>query len=767
MLGHRREILDKLRFKGRGIPHRTTAARRGAMGIRIVNEVLRTPTHDSVCFALDVIRCLYVYEDMLDIPRHSLDKALVSLCDRVFVKEIYDEIEERVGDMSRHTGYNDPLLDEVLVGFSIIRFREYGVFEEEIGERIQRVGNRLKNKAKRVFGSLLDISTCMLEKQVRAVICSDNFSRYRRGVERREIGHRLTRDDEEYIRNNYPVVSCVYNLPEDLDIPYYQVRRNFDVEYFVGTCCWNGFMEAAPHEETSDTSCPGVSLRELCFCLCRRRMYDLELMGRFVEESTSFERAFMRGYMKMVQHEFKDAKKELRNVLEILMGLKIKSVPEILLCVYDLLSLSHLFCGEYFECVFYLDKGARLSHENQLSFVTSYFLDCRFITERIGGMAGPSPGLELNLFKARGLDVGGRMADEREIVNNRIYRNVLLEKETGDVREIRTLENFAMFRPSDLGNGIRRVLDLFHEYTVISLYCVDGELFANTFREVVRVCGDFDRRKEQLDEIIGRSRSILRREIVSDTDKARWWMERIELDTRLGSMLYEVGRGFDGMRIGERVILVLDETTTEFPFESVPIFRSKAVYRTLSLECLENVPTTDPVLMGSVFYLLDPENNLHKTQKTISEFLSSVGMRRGVTGRRLSGPEHKELGSSDVFLYFGHGSGSRHLMSSGSNRVVFLFGCNSARLLCVRNYKRNGSLLRYLNKDSTVVGCLWEVTDRDIDRFSIKVIEGLGRGEGCIGKLVSMCRNEFKMRYLNGASVVVYGLPQEIVWSGD
>lgn len=752
MLKDQEEFLKKLKFRGKGTPHRTTAVRKGALGIGVVNEVLRAPTRESVCFALSIVKSLYIYEDMLSIPRYSLDKALVSLCDRIFVESLYNEIEERI---KKHLHDNpDPSLEEVMVGYFIIKFRKYGVFDNRATEMVGRVSEKLRNKAKKAFGALLDsIGACELEKKVREIVSSGEHL----SGARTAISHFLTQRDIEYIRNSYPIVSLIYQVP-DLNIPHYHLRNHFNVEYFIGIKCWNAFVEAGPLAHKHG------SLGDLCFYLFRNRMYDLGMMYEFVEQATSFERAFAKGYLEMVRQRFKLAREAFRRALEILVDLRMGTAPEILLCVYDLLSLSHLFCGEYFECIFYLDKGMIMAHANQLGFVESYFLDCKLIAERIGNIHGPRSRLEFSLNLESSVEQSVKIEEDR-IMNNRVYANVLLERETNDFREIRTLEDFTAFRPITLSTDIQRVLNLFPGYDIISLYCIDGDLFVNNFKRFVRIGINFIRIKERVDEILAHSRNVLKRKIVTDTDKAMWWMERVGLDTRLGDILHEVSNKFDQIELGGRIILVLDETTTEFPFESMPVLRNKAVYRVPSLECLEG-PSESMSAGGSVFYLLDPENNLHKTQETISEFLNSVDVNNGVAGRMPSVTECKKASDSDIVLYFGHGNGSKYLRPLGvRNKVVFLFGCNSAKLLCVKNYKRNGSLLRYVSANSMVLGCLWEITDRDIDRFSVKVIGELVHGCQCLGELVSRCRNDFKMRYLNGASVVVYGVPRPIRWN--
>lgn len=774
MLKKHQEFLEKIRFKGKGSPRKATAIKRGTEAIRMINEVLRKPSHDLALFVLEIVKCIYIYEPMLGIPRYSLDKALVSLCSKIFIKEIYGEIEERIklnlgrmlnkqihsiDECMSHLDYNDSLLDEIAAGYLMIRYKIYGEYKGEICDIMGRVGPRLKAKVRKIFGSLIDErgSPCPMKTRIKEILARRNGIMLV-NIKTERLFHEPTKDEIEYIRESYPLVSCFYDIPESIGVPYIHLRRNFSIGYFMGICSWNGFVENTrifneiPREKALENT---AFLRNLCFQMCRNREYHPELMQELVRRSTSFERAFMEGYIRLASQEYKEAKERLRMVLEIVREMEVRNIPEVLLWVYDLISMSHMFCGEYFECIFYLNKGIELSYKHQLDFVARYFLNCKLVVERIGCIPGPSPDISLELQEM--VDTQYIIENEQKTIGNRILTNLALKNEMSNLREIRTLERFVQLKPSTLCEDIQRILRRFEKFTVVSLYCIDGCLFINDFRGFMKIDRGFGDIKARISRILIESRNILKENVLNDVDKARWWMQRIELDMELGEVLQSISTRFDGILTRKNIILVLDETTTEFPFESMPIFRGKAVYRVPSLEYLEETSGTD-ISERSFFYLLDPENNLPKTQDRMVEFLKSSGITNGVTGRPLSDFECKEADRCGILLYFGHGNGLKYLKISGEGKIMLLFGCSSAKLLCIENYKRNGAILKHLRKNSTVVGCLWEVTDKDIDNFSIKIIEGLVNGCSSLGELVSRYRNEFRLRYLNGASVVVYGV---------
>lgn len=80
-----------------------------------------------------------------------------------------------------------------------------------------------------------------------------------------------------------------------------------------------------------------------------------------------------------------------------------------------------------------------------------------------------------------------------------------------------------------------------------------------------------------------------------------------------------------------------------------------------------------------------------------------------------------------------------------------------------------GTVNCYLMSHSPcVVGNLWDVTDRDLDLLSKKLFElwNLTEKSGRVSHTISVAllhaRMACKLRYLNGAATVVYGLPMAL-----
>jgi separase len=133
------------------------------------------------------------------------------------------------------------------------------------------------------------------------------------------------------------------------------------------------------------------------------------------------------------------------------------------------------------------------------------------------------------------------------------------------------------------------------------------------------------------------------------------------------------------------------------------------------------------------------------------------------------------LENKDLFLYFGHGSGAQYIRGRTVKRltkcaVAFLMGCSSGTLTEAGEYEPYGTPMNYLQAGSpALVATLWDVTDKDIDRFATSTFETWGlvegkcktrsAGDASLDAAVAGARASCKLKYLNGAAPVVYGVP--------
>lgn len=273
--------------------------------------------------------------------------------------------------------------------------------------------------------------------------------------------------------------------------------------------------------------------------------------------------------------------------------------------------------------------------------------------------------------------------------------------------------------------------------------------------------------------------------------------DEIDFDTMVVET-YDALRGYYGARPaaredGAHTVLVLDKALHAFPWESLPCMEGMAVTRVPSLACLRRLlaeaaparrsgrPPGHYVTGRSGTYVLNPSSDLGGTQACFEPALGTLPTWRGIVGRAPGEAEFAGALSSELLLYFGHGSGAQYVRGRTVRRLdkcraaALLMGCSSAALTAAGEFECYGPVWNYLMAGSpAVVGTLWDVTDRDIDRLAGRVFEEWGllargtfgdgtRGPGdeptSLAEAVARAREACRFKFLNAAAVVVYGIP--------
>ncbi len=269
--------------------------------------------------------------------------------------------------------------------------------------------------------------------------------------------------------------------------------------------------------------------------------------------------------------------------------------------------------------------------------------------------------------------------------------------------------------------------------------------------------------KERLEEFEVRSkdvRSLRKAELIDllseKLDSKQEKVETIELDDSINSSSHTENLCINSQQC---TFLILDEHLCRFPFEGLPLLRGRTVCRVPSvpfaISSLSNVQsenygrTVDPALTK---FILDPESNLPGTQKRLNETLTNISETYNYQWDGIVGSIPSEqfmrsalLQENGMFLYFGHNGGERcfskaqieSLIKSQNDEPhrnckasIILMGCSSGVLLSVNqnngsdmcnkelNFEPEGVALSYLCAGAPcVVSNLWDVTDRDIDRY--------------------------------------------------
>jgi separase len=228
----------------------------------------------------------------------------------------------------------------------------------------------------------------------------------------------------------------------------------------------------------------------------------------------------------------------------------------------------------------------------------------------------------------------------------------------------------------------------------------------------------------------------------------------------------------------QHLILVLDRRLQAFPWESLPCLEGSSVSRVGSMlslrDCIVSMRKQSQASIGadlangdggchmvcrnSGTYILNPSSDLAPTQTLLGPSLSTLLQRQGSRWSSIVNkiPSEDEFSSalisSSVMLYFGHGAGSQYIRPRTIKRlercseVVWLMGCSSGAVWEYGDLEPCAVPLAYLlagKKDSesdphdtrqsestgkcmSVIATLWDVTDKDIDRFTLAVGEDWG-----------------------------------------
>ncbi len=200
--------------------------------------------------------------------------------------------------------------------------------------------------------------------------------------------------------------------------------------------------------------------------------------------------------------------------------------------------------------------------------------------------------------------------------------------------------------------------------------------------------------------------------------------------------------------------------------------------------------------------ILNPGGDLKATQSRFEEPLQDLPGWENIVQREPTEPEMKDcLENNEILLYFGHGSGGQYIRSRTIKKldkcaVALLMGCSSGALTEAGEFEPYGTPINYMHAGCpAMLATLWDVTDKDIDKFSYAVLEKWGlfgqakppvfsspikksakqrgkskvkdieepkaieKGAVSLDEAVAQARESCLLKYLNGAAPVVYGVP--------
>ncbi|KAI9847875.1 MAG: hypothetical protein M1838_000709 [Thelocarpon superellum] len=279
---------------------------------------------------------------------------------------------------------------------------------------------------------------------------------------------------------------------------------------------------------------------------------------------------------------------------------------------------------------------------------------------------------------------------------------------------------------------------------------------------------------------------------------------------------HDAARSEPALHDRPHTILILDKALHSIPWESLPCMNGLSVSRMPSLGCLRerilaqgskpHADASDGVHVDAAngAYVLNPGGDLTATQGVFEGDLRRLRGWSGIVQREPSESEMRtSLESRDLFLYFGHGSGAQYIRARTIKKldrcaVALLMGCSSGTLTDTGEFEPYGTPINYTHaRCPALVATLWDVTDKDIDRFSHAALKRWGlipssstyptsstskgrskekartqamkkdgtspspepAGPFSLVEAVAEGRKACILRYLNGAAPVVYGIP--------
>lgn len=233
----------------------------------------------------------------------------------------------------------------------------------------------------------------------------------------------------------------------------------------------------------------------------------------------------------------------------------------------------------------------------------------------------------------------------------------------------------------------------------------------------------------------------------------------------------------------EPTVLILDKFLHLVPWESMPLLRQKTVSRIPSLSTLKALLLSYEVQPSSIVKtglnaklgncIINPDGSLSKTQDTLDQFVKWSNW-AAIAGR-IPTPEDMvaAVTNFDVYLYSGHGSGQVFLQrekieNKNCRAAAVVMGCSSGKLKQMGCLEPMGVVLQYLMGGCPfIMANLWDVTDADIDIFTMEFLKNWlvkekgkkGSSKRSVALDLSIARSKCKLPYLVGSAPVVYGIP--------
>lgn len=226
----------------------------------------------------------------------------------------------------------------------------------------------------------------------------------------------------------------------------------------------------------------------------------------------------------------------------------------------------------------------------------------------------------------------------------------------------------------------------------------------------------------------------------------------------------------------KHVVFLIDKNLHQVPWECLPCLKQQKITRMPSIRFLLcHIKTASfKIDKQKGYYIVDPGGDLAHTKAKFQAFMEAQSTWKGIVGIAPTEAQYKTaLIDYDLFIYTGHGSGGQYYPSEDVQKLrvracSILMGCSSGNQYVMGDFEPYGTILAYIMAGCPcIVGNLWDVTDRDIDKFTEEFLNSWLQStckenrelDDNICVHLNKARNICKMSHLNGAAPVIYGLP--------
>ncbi|KAK6204892.1 peptidase family C50-domain-containing protein [Scheffersomyces amazonensis] len=234
-------------------------------------------------------------------------------------------------------------------------------------------------------------------------------------------------------------------------------------------------------------------------------------------------------------------------------------------------------------------------------------------------------------------------------------------------------------------------------------------------------------------------------------------------------------------KASEHLILVPSSSCNFFPWESLNCLSGKSVSRVPSIDLLIQMlknRKSETIDKSKLYYMINPGGDLRRTEEKFKPMFNKWSTWNGLVGEKPNEANFMDnLSKTNLFVYLGHGGCDQYLKTATLFKTCLpkgpklppslLIGCSSGALTENGIFEPHGNVYNWLTCGTPMVLVnLWDVTDKDIDQFSLSVFEKWGLFPNQprirtwnICEAVGSSRKSCTLPYLNGSAPIVYGLP--------